>query len=180
MIETVLHACYSWIYRLPVEDMPMYAVYAALLYVAFYRRYAGKRWLRPEIGGVLAVWFLAVLWTTVLNREPGAYESSWIPLHSYWLYFSGGDPEIYRSCFMNAVLFYPGGLLLAGLLPQRFRDRRGMLFAVVCFGLFSLSIELSQHFQHLGTAEIDDVLHNTLGAAAGFAAFHLDLGDPHR
>ena len=81
---------------------------------------------------------------------------------------------------MNVLLFYPGGLLLAGLLPQRFRDRRGMLFAVVCFGLFSLSIELCQHFLQLGTAEVDDVLHNTLGAAAGFAVFHLDLGDPQR
>ena len=180
MIETVLHACYSRIYQMHIEDLCKYAVFAAILYVTLYRKYAGKRWLRPGIGGLLAGWFLAVLWTTVLNREPGAYESSWIPLHSYWLYFSGGNPEIYRSCFMNAVLFYPGGLFLAGLLPQRFRDRHGMLFAVVCFGLFSLSIELCQHVLHLGTAEIDDVLHNTLGAAAGFAAFHLDLDDPQR
>ena len=72
MIENLLHACYLWVYRLPVEDMPMYAVYAALLYVAFYRRYAGKRWLRPGIGGLLAGWFLVVLWTTVINREPGS------------------------------------------------------------------------------------------------------------
>ena len=180
MIETFLQECYSWIYHLPTEYLPECAVFAAMLYVTLYRKYDGKRWLRPGIGGVLAVWFLVVLWTTVLNREPGAYESSWIPLHSYWLYFSGGNPEIYRSCFMNAVLFYPGGLLLAGLLPQRFRDRRGMLFAVVCFGLFSLSIELCQHFLQLGTAEIDDVLHNTLGAAAGFAVLHLDLDDPQR
>jgi glycopeptide antibiotics resistance protein len=55
-----------------------------------------------------------------------------------------------------------------------------MICAVICFGLFSLSIELCQHFLQLGTAEIDDVLHNTLGAAAGFAVFHLDLGDPQR
>ena len=180
MIETFLHECYSWIYRLPTEDLPECAVYAAMLYLTFCKKYAGKRWLRPGIGGLLAGWFLVVLWTTVINREPGSYESSWIPLHSYWLFFSGGNPEIYRSCLMTAVLFYPGGLLLAGLLPQRLRYRHGMLCTVVCFGLFSLSIELSQHFLHLGTAEIDDVLHNTLGAAAGFAAFHLDLDDPHR
>lgn len=180
MIETFLHACYSRIYQLPIEVLAEYAVFAAILYVALYRKYAGKRWLRPGIGGLLAGWFLAVLWTTILSREPGSYESSWIPLRSYWLLFSGGNPEIYRSCFMNAVLFYPGGLLLAELLPQRLRYRHGMLFAAICLGLFSLSIELCQHFQHLGTAEIDDVLHNTLGAAAGFAAFHLDLTDPHR
>ena len=87
---------------------------------------------------------------------------------------------MFRSCLMNAFLFYPAGLLLAGLLPQNGSYRRQMLCTVICFGLFSLSIELSQHFLQLGTAEIDDVLHNTLGAAAGFAAFHLDLGDPQR
>ena len=137
MIETFLHACYSRIYQLPIEVLAEYAVFAAILYVALYRKYAGKRWLRPGIGGLLAGWFLAVLWTTILSREPGSYESSWIPLRSYWLLFSGGNPEIYRSCFMNAVLFYPGGLLLAELLPQRLRYRHGMLFAAICLGLFS-------------------------------------------
>ena len=180
MIETFLHACYSWIHHLSTEDLPECAVFAAMLYVAFCKKYAGKRWLRPGIGGVLAGWFLAVLWATVLDREPGSYESSWIPLHTYWKIFSGGHPELERSGLMNVLLFYPGGLFLAGLLPQNGSYRRRMICAVICFGLFSLSIELSQYFLQLGTAEIDDVLHNTLGAAAGFAAFHLDLDDPQR
>ena len=180
MIENLLHECYLWVYCLPVQDVPLCAVFAAMIVITLCRKYAGKRWLRPGIGGLLAGWFLVVLWTTVINREPGSYESSWIPLHSYWLLITVGKGELYRSCLMNVFLFYPAGLLLAGLLPQRLRDRRGMLCAAICFGLFSLSIELCQHFQHLGTAEIDDVLHNTLGAAAGFAAFHLDLDDPQR
>ena len=180
LIETFFSELFLLIYRLPTEDLPEYAVYAALIYCTLYRRYAGRRWLQPGVGGLLAGWFLAVLWTTILNREPGAYESCWIPLHAYRLILSGEHSEMYRSCIMNALLFYPGGLLLAGLLPQRLRYRHGMLCTVVCFGLFSLSIELCQHFLQLGTAEIDDVLHNTLGAAAGFATFHLDLGDPQR
>ena len=180
MIENLLHACYLWVYRLPTEYLPECAVYAAMLYLTFCKKYAGKRWLRPGIGGLLTGWFLAVLWTTVINREPGSYESSWIPLHTYWKIFSGGHPELERSGLMNVLLFYPGGLFLAGLLPQNGSYRRRMICAAICFGLCSLSIELCQHFLQLGTAEIDDVLHNTLGAAAGFAAFHLDLGDPQR
>lgn len=179
MIETLLHDFLSLIYHLPTEDLPECAVFAAMLYVTLYRKYAGKGWLRPGIGGLLAGWFLAVLWTTILDREPGSYESSWIPLHTYWKIFSGGHPELERSGLMNVLLFYPGGLLLAGLLPRHGRSRRRMLCAVICFGLFSLSVELCQHFLHLGTAEIDDVLHNTLGAATGFAAFYLDMDDPH-
>ena len=180
LLEDCLRELLLLIYRLPTGEMPKYAVFAAMLYVTLYRKYTGKRWLRPGIGGLLAGWFLVVLWATVINREPGSYESSWIPLHTYWKIFSGGHPELERSGLMNVLLFYPGGLFLAGLLPQNGSYRRRMICAAICFGLFSLSIELCQHFLQLGTAEIDDVLHNTLGAAAGFAAFHLDLGDPQR
>ena len=49
-----------------------------------------------------------------------------------------------------------------------------MLWSVLVFGLFSLAVELSQYRFGLGISEIDDVLHNTLGAALGFAAVHLD------
>lgn len=180
LIETCLQEFLLLIYRLPTEYLPVYAVFAAMLYVTLYRKHAGKRWLRPGIGVLLAEWFFVVLWITIFNRETGTYESSWIPLHAYWLAFSDGNPEMIHSCFMNVALFYPAGLFLAGLLPQGIRYRNRMLCTVICFGLFSLSIELSQHFLQLGTAEIDDVLHNTLGAAVGFAAFHLDLDDPHR
>ena len=78
---------------------------------------------------------------------------------------------------MNAVLFYPAGLLLAGLMPENRSYRKGMLCTVLIFALFSLVIELSQYFWQLGNCEIDDVLHNTLGAGLGYAAFYLDLDD---
>jgi VanZ family protein len=180
LIEACIQALLMRIYCLPKEHLPVYAVFAAMLYVTLYRKYARKRWLRPGIGVLLAGWFLAVLWITIFSRESGAYESSWIPLHAYWLAFSERNPELIRSCFMNVALFYPAGLLFAGLLPQGIRYRSRMLCTVICFGLFSLSIELCQHFFQLGTTEIDDVLHNTLGAVAGFAASHLDLEEPHR
>ena len=180
LLEACLRELLLLIYRLPMVALPLYAVLAAILFDGLYRKYAGKRWFRPGIVGLLAVWFAAVLWSTIFSREPGTYESHWIPLHAYWLIISGECPEMFRSCLMNVFLFYPAGLLLAGLLPQRIGYRNRMLCTVICFGLFSLSIELSQHFFQLGTAEIDDVIHNTLGALTGFAAFHLDPEDPHQ
>ena len=180
LIETCLRELLLMIYRLPIGVLPVYAFLGALLYCTLYRKYAGRWWFRPGMVGLLTVWFAAALWSTVFSRETGIYASYWIPLRTYWLAISGECPEMYRSCLMNVVLFYPAGLLLAGLLPQRLRYRNRMLCTVICFGLFSLSIELIQHFLHLGIAEIDDVLHNTLGAAAGFAAFHLDQEEPHR
>lgn len=179
LIETCLRGILHRIYGLSTLALAVCAVFASLLCRALYRKYARKRWLRPGIGGLLAGWFLTVLWITIFSREPGAYGSSWSPLHAYRLIFSGEHPEMLRSCLMNVALFYPAGLLLAGLLPSRRSYRQRMLCTVLAFGLFSLAIELSQYFLQLGTAEFDDVLHNTLGAAAGFAAFHPGKEAPH-
>ena len=163
------------IYQMAPRELVLLAVLAAWGYCAGYRKLEGRRWLRPVIGLVLAAWFGAVLCMTVLSRTPGGtYEAHWVPFHTYRAYFSDPHSEILRSCFMNVALFYPAGLLFGSLLPRKWSFCRGMLWSVLVFGLFSLTVELSQYRFGLGISEIDDVLHNTLGAALGFAAVHLD------
>ena len=170
--ELTLH-----IYRMEPQDLVLLAVFAALLWRAGYRKLEGRRWRRPVIGLVLAAWFGAVLWMTVLSRTPGgAYEAYWVPFHTYRAILSRKEPEMFRSCFMNVALFYPAGLLFGSLLTRTWSFPRGMLWTVLVFGLFSLTVELCQYRFGLGISEIDDVLHNTLGAALGFAALRLDLG----
>ena len=105
------------------------------------------------------------------SERGGVYHASWIPLHTYWRVLSGENRELLRSAFMNMLLFYPAGLLLGGLLPSKWSFRKGMLCAAIAFAAFSLTIELNQYLLQLGNAETDDVLHNTLGAVAGFSAF---------
>ena len=170
--ELTLH-----IYQMAPQELVLLAVFAALLWRAGDRKWADSRWLRPVIGLVLAAWFGAVLWMTVLSRTPGGtYEAYWVPFHTYRAILSGKEPEMFRSCFMNVALFYPAGLLFGSLLAKKWSFPKGMLWSVLVFGLFSLSVELSQYRFGLGISEIDDVLHNTLGAALGFAAARLDLG----
>lgn len=159
-----------WIYCLEPNDLVTYAIYATLVFCAFCRTYAPRRWLRPGLTAVLGCWFAWVLWSTVLSRSPGAYESHWVPLDTYRRVLQGDTTELLRSAVMNIALFFPAGLLTAALLP------RGSLRRVVLgFALFSLAIELGQDLFRLGFAEIDDVLHNTLGSALGYFAFHRDL-----
>jgi hypothetical protein len=177
MIEACIQKVVLFIYRMDPQALCWCAVFGVLTFCALCRKYADSRWLRPLIGLVLAAWFGAVLWMTVLSRTPGGtYEAHRIPLHSYRAYFSGQHPEILRSCFMNVALFYPAGLLFGSLLPKKWSFPRGMLWSVLVFGLFSMTVELCQYRFGLGISEIDDVLHNTLGAALGFAAARLDLG----
>lgn len=178
LLDNCLQDVILFIYRLELDMLMLYAVCAALIFCTLYRKWCDRCWLRVCIGLALIAWFAAVLWLTVLRRNgEGSYSVSWIPLHTYWRVLCGESPDLLRSAYMNAVLFYPAGLLLGGMMPQKWSFRRGMLYTVLVFMLFSLSIELCQYFLQLGTAEIDDVLHNTLGAGLGYAAFHLDLDD---
>lgn len=140
----------------------------SLVYLCALQRFARCRWFRPGICIALMVWFAAALWITTFSRSPGSGAApELIPFHSYRKLLAGGSPEIIRTNFMNAALFYPAGLLAASLLPER-RSRCTRLLAVgISFALFSLAIEYGQFHYALGRPEIDDVIHNTLGAVCG-------------
>ena len=104
----------------------------------------------------------------MLSRSPDrAYHPEWIPFHSYRKLLATGVFEIIRTNFMNIVLFYPAGFLTASLLPEGWLCRQKLLTVGVLFALFSLSIELGQFYYALGEPEIDDVIHNTIGAVCG-------------
>ena len=71
---------------------------------------------------------------------------------------------------MNVLLFFPAGLLGAMLLPRR---RRSILWLILGTALFSLTIDLLQFRLSLGNAEMDDILHNTLGTLLGAWSYGL-------
>ena len=97
----------------------------------------------------------------------GHFDKSRTPLHSYRKVINGGNPEILRSNFMNVVLFYPIGLLATALLPKRWAEwSRCVLTILLCISL-SAGIEYVQYICSLGQCEIDDVIHNTIGALTG-------------
>jgi glycopeptide antibiotics resistance protein len=161
-------------------DLAVLYTYAALLFGILLRAYADRKWLRPCLELALLLWAAVVLWVTLFNRRgEAAFQVNWIPFHSYWEALSEDRPEILRSSMMNVALFFPAGLIAAGLhsvQPSAFRSR---FFSVSALWGFSLGIELIQCHLRLGIGEIDDVIHNTLGAALGFLAFRLDPGKIH-
>ena len=115
-------------------------------------------------------WCATVVFITVLNRTSNmCHEVCFIPLYSYWEVTEGGTKELLRTKFMNVALFYPGGVLIRALLPRG--RRKCLVTAMVAFAFFSFSIETIQFFFSLGTPEIDDVLHNALGALLGWQCF---------
>ena len=166
---------YIKIYALPWPDLFGLCFCALVLYWAL-RKCCGTRWFwKPFLGAILLAWAAVVLYTTVLSRT-GGIESVWaaVPFHSYREVLSGGNPELLRSNLMNVVLFAPAGVLTGALLPDGWPMKRRLLWVGGVFCLFSLGIEMTQYRLAMGQAEIDDVIHNTLGAMAGCLVCDVD------
>lgn len=170
----LLRQLFLEIYRMSGTELIACCIVGTIGYHALRRVYEQQH--RFSIGSVLLIlWAAAVICSTILGRDCGQSRSfHLIPLYSYREVLMGGSRDILRSNFMNVLLFFPAGLLYTGLAPRHRISGRGMLCTVLVFSLFSMSIELVQFRFCLGQGEMDDVLHNTLGAALGYAAYYLD------
>lgn len=167
----MLQTWFLWFYCLsiPAAVLLLLLVTGAYLMV---RRWCGSlRLWRAGIALVLLAWLAVIAAATLAERTPGSFSLSpeLLPFHSYRAVLAGESRELLRSNFMNVVLFYPAGLLGCELLPGGW-SRKRRVFAVtgLCI-LLSLGIEYSQYLFTLGQAEIDDVIHNGLGAFLGGA-----------
>ena len=69
----------------------------------------------------------------------------------------------------NSLIFLPFGYLLALLKSPKISKRKILFLSA----LLSLFFETSQYVFYLGSADIDDLLLNVLGAAAGILCFHI-------
>ncbi|MBQ3215232.1 MAG: VanZ family protein [Oscillospiraceae bacterium] len=157
-----MQSLFHWIYCLPLDQAVLWALCATSLFLWLRQRLEGQKWWRFVLMAALMVWLVAVVRTCLTTRTSGVFQWNLLPLKSYITVLQGGNPELVRSNFMNVLLFYPGGLVSASLW------RRSKLWKLTgLFFLLSLLIELTQFVFCLGFAEIDDVIHNTLGGWLG-------------
>lgn len=89
--------------------------------------------------------------TSMINKE----EISLIP-------FADGLDGLFGN-MLNVLLFVPLGIMM----PMLWKSNESMRKTVMTGFIFSLVIEISQLF-NLRTTDIDDLIMNTLGTAAGF------------
>ena len=157
-----------WFYALPMGDLALYLVLTTAAFLYLKARFGQRSWWKWGLGALWLASLCAIAYLTVANRESGEAAQPVLRLfQSYRDVKNGGNVEIYRSNFMNAVLFYPAGLLTFTLLPEGWpRWCRGALTLVLLCAA-SAGIEYAQYVFALGRVEIDDVFHNSLGALAG-------------
>ncbi|MBQ8830089.1 MAG: VanZ family protein [Oscillospiraceae bacterium] len=127
---------------------------------------------RFAMGFLVFLWLAAVLSETLFLRSVSdRYDTNWRPLASYISAFTaGGQRELLRSNFMNAVLFYPAGFIAALILPKTVKPFFKLLISFFASLVLSTAIELLQFSLLLGNAQTDDIIHNVAGAVIGTGA----------
>lgn len=109
--------------------------------------------------------YVAVLFCSIVffRRTMGATIHNWY--HPLWHYrFVGqGKVLLFPEVIMNVVVFIPIGFAL-GL---AFQKPKGWQAILAGWGI-SVVIELLQWFFMKGFADVDDVIHNTMGCLIGF------------
>ena len=121
-----------------------------------------KKWLNAFILLILAMSLALILWVTLFSRIGSDSRHFYPPFWSYKAILKGSGKALLEN-LENIVLFIPIGLALA--LVLRLGTKQSLLVGLI----ISLMIESSQWFFWLGSFEIDDLIHNSIGAGIGAA-----------
>lgn len=141
----------------------------SVLYLILKRKIVNKKITNTVFLVSFAIYFALMIYSTLIDRSSETESAGLclIPFYSYYQLFNG-NADIFKQSIMNIAFFYPFGFLLGGL-DVNFLKKRKWIIAIFAFA-FSFCIESLQLIFHLGYAEIDDVIHNTLGAVIGIIA----------
>lgn len=164
----MIHSIISWLYCLDITHILLLITAATGLFLYLQNQFSQTHFWKPLLVTALICWGIAVLYSTVWTRT-GIQENGYAltPFHSYRAVWNGGNKEIYRSNFMNVLLFYPSGLLTGAVLPRKWPTWLRCVIIVLSLTAFSAGIEWTQYRFALGQCEIDDVIHNAAGALLG-------------
>lgn len=147
---------------------------AAVFTVLFFRnkkaageKEKGTAFLRESVPFILFVLYLAILLViTFLSRESGSrIGKADFELFSTW----GINDRNNAYVVENVLLFLPWGFIGCLAFPRL----RGLLRCAFFGALTSVAIECMQLLTGRGYFQIDDILTNVLGAAAGYALYRL-------
>lgn len=165
----MMRSVFIWFYCLPIPDVILLTALAAGVFLFLRERFGDRRFWKAGMVAMLSVWIAVIFLGTLGHRTEGANpaEPVLMPFASYVQALTGGPRELFRTNFMNAVLFCPAGLLGCEILPKRWKKGWTMAAVVCVLAMLSAAIEYCQFRYGLGLAETDDVIHNTLGALAG-------------
>lgn len=128
-----------------------------------------KRYLNTWQVWVMVLYIVVVLYLTLFCRERLELTESYIiiPRNKYYLVSIGWMPAVWEVVD-NILLFIPLGILLP-MVCVHISWKKVAIIAIAT----SASIEVCQLVFRLGLFELNDILHNTLGAVVGYSIYLL-------
>ena len=161
-MRTLMHDYYTQpMYHVYLEAIAMYILWLIAMFVL---RDKARR-IISVIGLILSI--VLILLFTVSGRKSGSYDISLIPFISFEN--AKTNTELYRSMFMNLLLFIPLGLCMPFALPKKVKIKG--LLTIGAGMVLSIAIEAIQFFFSLGRCETDDVIMNTTGVIIGTSVY---------
>ena len=158
---------YEWLNpRIPVEYVLISFLVLSVAIVIGLLVMKGHRAKRFVLGSLLAEYYFLVLCSTVICRA--SHGERHIEIMPFWNY-----PDIWNrvdypadliEVLLNVALYVPIGLLLGGL---GLKTKKILLSGICLSGM----IEVSQFAFCKGLCEMDDVIHNSVGAFLGYLGF---------
>lgn len=153
-----------YIYTRPIEVILAVICLSILMWGILNNFVSRKKW-RNGNSIILYIAIGMILYATLLTRTSGDYELILTPFAA--LAAARQQPELYREMLMNVFLFFPLGLTLSNVLPQKWHRWVRIASTTLIGCILSAGIEYAQYRYALGMAEVDDVICNTLGAFIG-------------
>ena len=158
---------FRWIYSLPLWKIILYSIAAIVFWGKLSIKVSDRVWNRHN-KMLLMFSVFAVIYATLL-RTPEVSELVLMPFYSFIA--AQQQPEMYRSMLLNVFLFLPMGISMPFVLDKKVRHN--IICTIIMAMVFSTAIEIMQYVFCLGRCETDDVIMNTLGAAAGSISFRI-------
>ena len=134
---------------------------------------------------LFAAYILLMLWLLFGQRmgvtAPGTYweqvssRINLIPLHTITEFWNnlhgGGRSHAFINLAGNVVMFVPLGFFIPYVFRKADSFRHSMIYALITI----VCIEIIQLVTLLGSLDVDDLILNMIGAAAGFAVCRISL-----
>ena len=151
-----------YIYVSDLKTLSKYALLIFLVWSILCWFFGKKKWFRIFCILPVLISVYGILYMTVLGRTPTS--------NHVLLFASNYSNEFYRELFMNALLYFPLGLSLSVL--------AGPWTILAGFAL-SFYIEAWQYLLGTGTAQVTDLIMNTLGCLLGTLPLGLTIFVKH-
>lgn len=154
-----------------VPDEIVYTCLALVVATCFFliiKQSSFKDIIRGTSVAILIVLLVILYCSTVIYRKNGV--ETGINLMPFWSYFAimDGKEQMVLEKILNVLVYIPIGFL-CGIV---FKEKK-LKYTIIVGVASSALIEISQYLFGKGFAELDDVIHNTLGCLIGYGMYLL-------